>query len=50
MVPDTFPALFYSYSVVWLIMLAYVVLIARRLARLEKKLSAQDTGGDDRAS
>jgi CcmD family protein len=50
MVPDTFPDLFYSYSAVWIIMLVYVVLMARRLSRIEKKLSAQDESSQERSS
>ena len=42
MVPDTFPALFYGYSVVWLLMLVYVLLMARRLSKVEQKLSSQE--------
>jgi len=37
-VPNTFPALFQAYSIVWGLLVVYIVSIGVRLGRLEKRL------------
>lgn len=36
-VPNTFPALFFGYTVFWLILGVYVLSLGQRLSRLEKE-------------
>ena len=36
-VPDTFPALFAGYTVIWAILAVYILALARRVGRLERK-------------
>jgi len=35
--PDTFIQLFYGYTVIWLLIAGYVLLLARRIAKLEQR-------------
>jgi CcmD family protein len=37
-VPNTFPALFYGYTAIWLILGVYIISLGFRLSRLEKIL------------
>lgn len=37
-VPNTFPSLFWGYTVIWLVLAAYLFSMLRRLSRLEKSL------------
>ena len=37
-VPNTFPALFQAYSIVWGLLVIYIVSIGVRLRRIEKRL------------
>lgn len=37
--PDTFPALFWGYTVIWALLVTYIVTLSRRLTNLEKKLN-----------
>lgn len=39
MTPDTFPDLFWSYTVVWLMLGLYIVSLGFRVRRLEKELT-----------
>ena len=48
MTPDTFPSLFWSYTVVWVILAVYIVTLGVRLSRLEKRLSANEEGSNER--
>jgi len=48
MTPDTFPSLFWSYTVVWGILAAYIVTLGVRLSRLEKRLSRDEDVTDGR--
>lgn len=36
-VPNTFPSLFWAYTVFWALLAAYIFSLARRLDRLERK-------------
>lgn len=36
-VPNTFPALFAAYTVIWVLLSAYIIMLGRRIARLERK-------------
>lgn len=40
-VPDTFPSLFWGYTVMWLCILIYIVSLARRMSRIERELREQ---------
>lgn len=44
--PDTFPALFWGYLVVWGLLAVYIITLGVRCARLEKKLSGSDSSED----
>ena len=48
MTPDTFPSLFWSYTVVWTILAAYIIILGVRLSRLEKRFSANQEASDER--
>jgi CcmD family protein len=48
MTPDTFPSLFWSYTVVWAILAAYIITLGARLSRLEKRFSANQEGPNER--
>ena len=39
MTPDTFPSLFWSYTVVWAALSIYIITLGVRLSRLERRLS-----------
>lgn len=47
MTPDTFPSLFWSYTVVWGVLVVYIVTLGVRVARLEKKLSHEKGGRNE---
>lgn len=47
MTPDTFPSLFWSYTVVWGVLVVYIVTLGVRVARLEKKLSREKGGRNE---
>ena len=38
-VPNTFPALFYGYTAIWIILGAYFISLGFRVSRLEDQLS-----------
>ena len=38
MTPDTFPSLFWAYTVVWVALSVYIITLGVRLSRLEKRL------------
>ncbi|MFM1848412.1 MAG: hypothetical protein RL417_1886 [Pseudomonadota bacterium] len=40
-VPNTFPALFQAYSIVWGLLVVYIVSIGVRLRRIEKRLEGR---------
>lgn len=42
-VPNTFPALFQVYSIVWGLLVVYIVSIGVRLRRLEKRLEGTNS-------
>jgi CcmD family protein len=44
-VPDTFAALFWSYTVTWGLLAAYVWSLGARLARLERRLASKNVEG-----
>lgn len=48
MTPDTFPSLFWSYTVVWAILAVYIVTLGVRLSRLEKRFSKEREVTDGR--
>ncbi len=37
-VPDTFPSLFWGYTVLWGCILVYIVSLSRRMSRIERDL------------
>ncbi len=39
MTPDTFPSLFWSYTVVWVLLGLYIVSLGRRLRKIEHKIT-----------
>jgi CcmD family protein len=39
MVPDTYPDLFWSYTVVWVVLGVYIAILGARVAKLERSLS-----------
>ena len=39
-VPDTFSGLFLGYTVLWLLILLYLLNLGRRLSRAEKRLNS----------
>jgi CcmD family protein len=47
MTPDTYPSLFWSYTVVWGVLVVYIAVLGARVARLEKKLSQKKDEKDD---
>lgn len=36
--PDTYPDLFWGYTAIWVMLIAYVFYLARRVRKLESKL------------
>lgn len=36
-VPDTFPSLFVGYTVIWVILVVYILSLGRRLSKLERR-------------
>jgi CcmD family protein len=48
MTPDTFPSLFWSYTVVWAILAVYIVTLGVRLSRLEKRFSRDEEATNGR--
>jgi CcmD family protein len=48
MTPDTFPALFWSYTVVWVLLALYIVTLGVRLSRLERRLSKGEESTHER--
>ncbi len=38
MTPDTFPSLFWSYTVVWGVLSVYIISLGARLSRVERRL------------
>lgn len=40
-VPNTFPGLFWGYSVIWVLIALYIASLARRVRSLERKNSAE---------
>jgi CcmD family protein len=49
MTPDTFPALFQGYTVVWVLLVVYVVSLGARLKRLESRLQRLSDKSGERA-
>lgn len=41
-VPNTFPALFQAYTVVWALLVVYIVSIGVRLGRIERQLARRE--------
>jgi|688.fasta_scaffold1746146_2 CcmD family protein len=51
MTPDTFPSLFWSYTVVWVILALYIIGLGVRVAKLERTISqSKDTTSDRHAA
>lgn len=46
MTPDTFPSLFWSYTVVWVVLSAYIATIGTRVSNIERKLSKSGERSD----
>jgi CcmD family protein len=44
MTPDTFPALFWSYTAVWVILGVFILSLGVRLRKVEKKLGENSKG------
>lgn len=40
--PDTFSGLFWGYTIIWLLIVAYVVMLGRRMSKLEKSAPQKD--------
>lgn len=36
--PDTFPSLFWGYTIIWLILVAYIFLLRRKINQLQEKI------------
>ena len=36
-VPDTFPDLFWAYTIIWVILAVYIISLGFRLSKLERK-------------
>jgi CcmD family protein len=47
MTPDTFPSLFWSYTVVWVVLSAYIASIGMRVSKVERALSKSGEARDD---
>jgi CcmD family protein len=47
MTPDTFPSLFWSYTVVWVVLSAYIATIGMRVSKVERALSRREEKRDD---
>lgn len=45
-VPDTFPSLFWAYTVIWTLLSGYLVFLGWKLCRLEKKIEGSERGGE----
>jgi CcmD family protein len=51
MTPDTFPSLFWSYTIVWVILAVYIIGLGVRVAKLERTLSkSKETHHDGQAA
>jgi CcmD family protein len=48
--PDTFPSLFWSYTVVWGVLAAYIWTLGARVSKLEKLASRLEEDNDGGAS
>ncbi|MDC0358964.1 CcmD family protein [Oligoflexia bacterium] len=44
-VPNTFPSLFWAYTIVWCLIALYVFSLARRVSKLEKTTSSCNIEG-----
>ena len=44
MTPDTFPSLFWSYTIVWVVLGVYIISLGLRLRKIEGKLSKSSKG------
>lgn len=53
MTPDTFPSLFWSYTAVWVVLVAYVATLGIRLSKIERAITrkeeARDVSGEAKA-
>lgn len=47
MTPDTFPSLFWSYTVVWVVLSVYIALIGLRVSKVERTLSKSGEARND---
>jgi CcmD family protein len=47
MTPDTFPSLFWSYTVVWVVLSVYIATIGMRVSKIERALSKSREARDD---
>jgi CcmD family protein len=47
MTPDTFPSLFWSYTVVWVVLSVYIVTIGLRVSKVERALSRRGEQRND---
>lgn len=43
MTPDTFPSLFWSYTVVWGVLSAYIISLGVRISRVERRLNEKQS-------
>lgn len=50
MTPDTFPSLFWSYTVIWVVLVAYIVTLGARISRIEKKMKGDQSSCCERTS
>ena len=47
MTPDSYPALFWSYTAVWVLLAAYMIWLGVRLGRIERSLSVKGGARND---
>lgn len=50
MTPDTYPDLFWSYTVVWAILAVYIGILGYRVSALERALSRRERSQGDNES
>jgi CcmD family protein len=46
-VPNTFPALFQAYSIVWGLLVVYIISLGVRLRNVEKRLAERSRSGKE---
>jgi CcmD family protein len=47
MPPDTFPYLFAAYTAIWIMVVAYLAYVGKKVTALERKLSLGSEDGSD---